>query len=147
MPWKRLISLTISQLRRDAPQGSSLPTFLTNSSTYDPSLPLSNQTISWDAIPADSSDGWDGFALLIDDVERFTGNALNFSLASLQEGIPHFFRLAVSVLRLGVLHYPFLKCFTSFRDPVAAVTSAKQRRSGLMVPGLILYRALLSIIF
>ncbi|KAL5495371.1 hypothetical protein ACEPAI_834 [Sanghuangporus weigelae] len=84
---------TAEDLRRDAPQGSSLPTFLTNSSTYNSSIPLSNQTIFWDAIP-DSGDGWDGFALLVDDVERFTGAALNFSLASLQEGIPHFFRLA-----------------------------------------------------
>lgn len=31
---------------------------------------------------------------MVDDVERYTGAALNFSLASLQEGIPHFFRLA-----------------------------------------------------
>ncbi len=44
----------------------------------------------------DASEGWDGFALLVDDVERYVGTGLNFSLASLQVGIPHFFRLAVS---------------------------------------------------
>ncbi|EJD04064.1 LCCL domain-containing protein [Fomitiporia mediterranea MF3/22] len=84
---------TAADLQRDAPQGSALPTFLTNSTTYNSSIPLLNQTISWAPIP-DDGNGFDGFALLIDDVERFTGTALNFSLASLQEGIPHFFRLA-----------------------------------------------------
>lgn len=43
----------------------------------------------------DASQGWTGFALLVDDVERYTGTALNYSLAALQAGIPHFFRLAV----------------------------------------------------
>lgn len=38
---------------------------------------------------------WDGFALLVDDVERYIGPALNFSLAALEAGLPHFFRLAV----------------------------------------------------
>ncbi|THH06945.1 hypothetical protein EW145_g3726 [Phellinidium pouzarii] len=84
---------TAADLRRDAAQGSALPSFITNSTTYNMSLPLSNQSIFWNAIP-DSKDGWDGFALLVDDVERYTGTALNFSLAALQEGIPHFFRLA-----------------------------------------------------
>lgn len=80
------------QLRRDAPLGSTLPTFLTNSSLYNASLPLQNQTLSW----APLSDGWDGYALLVDDVERYLGTALNFTLVGLREGIPHFFRLAVS---------------------------------------------------
>ena len=51
-----------------------------------------NQAISWFGLP----DGWDGFELLVDDVLRYTGTGLNYSLAALQEGIPHFFRLAVS---------------------------------------------------
>jgi len=51
-----------------------------------------NQTISWFGLP----DGWDGFELLVDDVLRYSGTALNYSLAALQVGIPHFFRLAVS---------------------------------------------------
>ncbi|KAI5123553.1 hypothetical protein M0805_003372 [Coniferiporia weirii] len=84
---------TAADLRRDAAQGTLLPSFLTNSTTYNSSIPLSNQTIFWDAIQ-DSDDGWNGFALLVDDVERYTGTALNFSLAVLQGGTPHFFRLA-----------------------------------------------------
>ncbi|PAV22276.1 LCCL domain-containing [Pyrrhoderma noxium] len=83
---------TAEELRRDAAIGTVLPTFITNSTTYNASIPWINQTIAWDAI-VDTAD-WDGFSLLVDDVERYTGAALNFSLASLQEGIPHFFRLA-----------------------------------------------------
>jgi len=89
----------LSQLQRDGPSGSALPSFLTNSSTYSASIPLANQTVQWDAL----SDGWDGFTLLVDDVERYTGSALNYSLAALQAGIPHFFRLAVSSL-VGVVY-------------------------------------------
>lgn len=74
--------------------GSVLPTFLTNSTNFNSSIPLINQTIVWDALP----DGWDGFSLLVDDVQRYTGTALNYSLAALQGGIPHFFRLAVSAV-------------------------------------------------
>src|SRR3954449_9355246 len=73
--------------------GSALPTFLTNSSSFNASIPLINQTISW---LAPTHDDWNGFVLLIDDVERYKGPALNFSLASLQVGLPHIFRLAVS---------------------------------------------------
>jgi hypothetical protein len=61
-----------------------------------------NQTIAWDVLPA----GWDGFALLADDVERYVGIALNFSLAAFDPSIPHFFRLAVSDLK--VISYPCL---------------------------------------
>lgn len=73
--------------------GSLLPFFLTNSTNFNASIPLHNQTIFWDTLP----DGWDGFSLLVDDVQRYSGTALNFSLAALQEGLPHFFRLAVSI--------------------------------------------------
>jgi hypothetical protein len=55
-----------------------------------------NQTIAWNALP----DGWDGFALLVDDVERYVGNALSFSLAAFDPSLPHFFRLAVSDFKL-----------------------------------------------
>lgn len=72
--------------------GSLLPAFLTNSTNFNASIPLANQMIFWDALP----DGFDGFSLLVDDVQRYSGTALNYSLAALQEGIPHFFRLAVS---------------------------------------------------
>jgi hypothetical protein len=76
--------------------GTLLPTFLTNSSTYNASIPFLNQTIAWNALP----DGWDGFALLVDDVERYVGNALSFSLAAFDPSLPHFFRLAVSDFKL-----------------------------------------------
>ncbi|KAI0321382.1 hypothetical protein OF83DRAFT_1198957, partial [Amylostereum chailletii] len=83
---------TAAELQRDAPLGSDLPAFLTNSTTYNSTISLQNQTILWSTLP--SGESWDGFALLVDDVERYTGSALNFSLGVLQEGIPHFFRLA-----------------------------------------------------
>ena len=79
--------------------GSDLPVFATNSTTFNSSIPLVNQTISWDPL----IDGWDGFALLVDDVQRYAGSALNFSLASLDASIPHFFRLAVSEIRCFVV--------------------------------------------
>jgi hypothetical protein len=65
---------------------------MTNSSTFNSTISLVNQTLSWGAL----TDDWDGFSLLIDDVERYAGTALNVSLATLQGGLPHFFRLAVS---------------------------------------------------
>ncbi|KAJ7293438.1 hypothetical protein C8J57DRAFT_1551991 [Mycena rebaudengoi] len=81
---------TSADLQQDAALGTDLPTFLTNSTNFVASLPFANQTILWDAIP----DGWDGVSLLVDDVERFVGNALNFSLAAFEPTLPHFFRLA-----------------------------------------------------
>lgn len=71
--------------------------FLTSSSNYNATITLANQTISWAHIP-DSlySQGWNGFSLLVDDVERYVGSALEFSLAGLEAGLPHFLRLAVS---------------------------------------------------
>ena len=70
--------------------------FVTNATGYNPSIPLQNQTIFWNPLP--SNESWDGFALLVDDVERYVGPALNYSLAALQPGIIHFFRLAVNTL-------------------------------------------------
>jgi hypothetical protein len=43
-----------------------------------------------------ASEGWDGFSLLVDDVERYVGSGLNYSIAALDRSIVHFFRLAVS---------------------------------------------------
>lgn len=60
---------------------------------YNSSIPFADQIIFWDALPSD----WDGFALLVDDVQRFAGTALNFSLVALDVTLPHFFRLAVSL--------------------------------------------------
>lgn len=42
-------------------------------------------------------EGWDGFALLVDDVERYIGTDINFSLAAFNSTLPHFFRLAVCI--------------------------------------------------
>jgi hypothetical protein len=85
------------QLVRDGATGSPLPTFLTNATTYNVSVPLTNQTITWANIPSGiANQGWSGFALLVDDVEVYVGAALNYSLAALEVGLPHFFRLAVS---------------------------------------------------
>ena len=56
-------------------------------------MPFLNQTIFWSPLP--NGEDWDGFALLVDDVERYVGTALNYSLAALQSGLPHFFRIAV----------------------------------------------------
>ncbi|KAL0951389.1 hypothetical protein HGRIS_008085 [Hohenbuehelia grisea] len=79
------------QLRQDATLGSDLPIILTNASNWNISIPLVNQSISWDALPS----GWDSFSLLVDDVERYAGTALNYSLAALDPSLPHFFRLAL----------------------------------------------------
>jgi hypothetical protein len=86
--------LNILQLIGDATQGTGTPTFLAN--TTDFKVPLANQTLHW----APLTDGWDGFSLLVDDVERYVGDALNYSLGGLQTGIPHFFRIAVRVARV-----------------------------------------------
>jgi len=84
---------TAADLQGDAPLNTALPVFLTNSTTYNASIPLQDQIISWAPLP-DASEGWTGFSLLVDDVERYVGAALNYSLASLAAGLPHFFRLA-----------------------------------------------------
>ncbi|KAH9837151.1 uncharacterized protein C8Q71DRAFT_706978 [Rhodofomes roseus] len=83
---------TAADLQGDGASGSAMPSFITNSTNWNASVALQNQTVSWAALP--SSGGWDGFSLILDDVERYTGTALNFSLAALQSGLPHFFRLA-----------------------------------------------------
>ncbi|KAI0055943.1 hypothetical protein BV25DRAFT_1832700 [Artomyces pyxidatus] len=84
---------TAAELRRDAPLGSELPSFLTNSTNYDPSIPWLEQRISW-SLP--DSGGWDGFSLLIDDVERYVGDGLAYGLGTLDAALPHFFRLAAT---------------------------------------------------
>ncbi len=112
------------QLRRDAPLGSDLPQFLTNATSYNTSIPLQNQTIFWSPLPAGES--WDGFALLVDDVERFVGTALNYSLAALQPGIIHFFRLAVSVSR----PWASIPAIAHFHSRTLTHRSVKQLTSG-----------------
>ncbi|KAG8744691.1 hypothetical protein FRC10_009605 [Ceratobasidium sp. 414] len=86
---------TAAELRRDAPLGSSLPSFITNSTTVFPAN-LANVSVAWDPISAElaNSEGWNEFSLLVDDVQRLAGQALLYGLGELQAGIPHFFRLA-----------------------------------------------------
>ncbi|KAG8843111.1 hypothetical protein FRB96_004360 [Tulasnella sp. 330] len=86
---------TAAELARDAPLRSSLPIFLTNATN-----PLANldASIVWESISAANTtrEGWNGFSLLVDDVERYSGVATNFSLVALNlvATVPHFFRLA-----------------------------------------------------
>jgi hypothetical protein len=68
-----------------------LPGFITNATSFN----SSTQLLQWNGFPADNSFGWDGFSLLVDDVQRLVGDVLNFSLTGLDATVPHFFRLAV----------------------------------------------------
>jgi len=105
---------TPAELVQDAPLGTALPTFLTNSSTFNSSIPFENQTILWDALP----DGWDGFSLIVDDVERYLGTALNFSLAAFDASLPHFFRLAfTSSGNIGDFTMPATLFNNTWTDP------------------------------
>ncbi|PVF97601.1 hypothetical protein CPB86DRAFT_760022 [Serendipita vermifera] len=83
---------TADELRRDAPLGSDLPSFLTTSATWNTSIPLTSQTLQWQGFPNGSS--WDSYALLVDDVLRYVGRNTTYLLSNLDPSIPHFFRLA-----------------------------------------------------
>ncbi|PCH33755.1 hypothetical protein WOLCODRAFT_94109 [Wolfiporia cocos MD-104 SS10] len=93
---------TAADLQGDGASGSAMPSFVTNSTTWNASISLHEQLITWNALP-DASEGWTSFSLIIDDVERYVGSALNFSLASLQIGLPHFFRLAYIASDTGTM--------------------------------------------
>ncbi|GAA5894856.1 hypothetical protein JCM6882_006694, partial [Rhodosporidiobolus microsporus] len=85
---------TPASLVGDGAQGSSLPVFLTNSTTF--AAAVGEGVVSW-LSPEQAGvtgEGWDGFALLVDDVLRQTGASTNFSLAGLDTSIVHYFRLA-----------------------------------------------------
>lgn len=86
---------TASELVRDGALGTDRPIFVSNASSWNTSIALPNQTISWQPIP-DDGNKWDSFSLMVDDVERLLANATNFTLSGLQPGLPHFFRLAYS---------------------------------------------------
>lgn len=81
-------------LRQDATLGSLLPTFLTNSTNWESSIALVNQTLRWAPLPDDPASHWSAFALLVDDIERYAGTGLEFALTGLNASLPHFFRLA-----------------------------------------------------
>ncbi|KZV76970.1 hypothetical protein PENSPDRAFT_568749 [Peniophora sp. CONT] len=113
---------TAAQLQRDAALDTDTPIFLTNSSTFNAALPLANQTLSWAGLP--DGESWDGFALLVDDVERYAGAAFNYSLAALTEGIPHFFRIAYTSGGTpgGFTRAATLLANGTWIDPVAGTT-------------------------
>ena len=81
----------------DGALGTALPVFLTNSSTF--ASAISDGVIRWVGIDdaGVAGEGWNGFALLVDDVLRQTGPATNFSLAGLDSSIVHYFRCARSI--------------------------------------------------
>ncbi|TFK19197.1 hypothetical protein FA15DRAFT_674663 [Coprinopsis marcescibilis] len=87
---------TSLSLRQDDPMNTALPTFLTTSSTYDPSIPLSQQVIKWGPVPVHSE--WIGYSLLVDDVQRYVGMEREVAVGGLgtflNKSVPHFFRLA-----------------------------------------------------
>ncbi|VDB95627.1 unnamed protein product [Peniophora sp. CBMAI 1063] len=83
---------TTVNLRRDAPTGTPLPKL---EGVYDAALPWADRVVQWASIPENAAA--DGFKLLVDDVERYTGPALNYSLRLLRDDIPHYFRLAYTL--------------------------------------------------
>lgn len=86
---------TAAELLQDGPQNSALPSFA-NSTTSWAWTPGTAATIGFAAVPSNLTETWDGFSLLIDDVERYSGTATNYTIAAslLQAGVPHFLRLA-----------------------------------------------------
>ncbi|KAH8923081.1 hypothetical protein BT69DRAFT_190869, partial [Atractiella rhizophila] len=87
---------TPDELRGDATFGTDVPSFATNDTNFQPN----QRVISWPSIPSDLTSSWSGHSLLVDDVLRYTGAALNFSLDALSDGfvldfsLPHYLRLA-----------------------------------------------------
>ncbi|TIB03331.1 hypothetical protein E3P96_01916 [Wallemia ichthyophaga] len=77
---------TKESLRRDAALGSALPSFDS----------FENNTISWEAIPSNMDDSWDGFELLINDVLRLKANASthSYTFERNDTSVPYFARLA-----------------------------------------------------
>lgn len=68
---------TAAELRRDAAFGSDLPVLQTNASTwpaYTGEL-FNEAALRWEAVPSALESDWNGFSLLVDDVERYRGTA------------------------------------------------------------------------
>lgn len=79
---------TAAELVGDGQRGTGSPTFITNATSF-----ITNRTaIYWNEIPADKTSDWSEFALIVDDVLRYTGTATNWSISGLNAGLPHFFR-------------------------------------------------------
>lgn len=79
---------TAAELVGDGATGSPLPIFLTNATNFAAGQTL----VTWEAIEGTLVGQWDGFALIVDDVLAWTGTATNFSMAALDQTIPHYLR-------------------------------------------------------
>ena len=86
---------TAAQLLGDGASGSPLPSFANATASWA-WTPGTAATIGFAAVPSNLTGSWDGYSLLVDDVERYAGSATNYTIAAslLQAGIPHFLRLA-----------------------------------------------------
>ena len=87
------ILATPASLVGDGTMGTDLPSFLTSAANFS-----AGQTdIFWDAIPDSLASSYDGFSLLLNDVEVLSGSATNFSAAGWVNAtaeLPYYFRLA-----------------------------------------------------
>lgn len=83
---------TPASLIGDGTLGTSLPKFLTNSTNFVQAV--SEGVVSWMSVEqaGDSTDGWDGYEVLLNDVLVQTGGATNYSIRALNTSLPHFFR-------------------------------------------------------
>lgn len=117
-----LTVLPSPKLQRDAALDTSIPTLVTNSTNWGGLVDAAfvNSSLLWNAIPSELANDWNGFSLLVDDVERYVGTETSqqhmpsllrvlwtdssalaspdFSFVSLSPLFPHFFRLAVRPL-------------------------------------------------
>ena len=86
---------TAAELIQDGPQNSALPAFANSTASWS-WVPGAAATIGFAAVPSNLTSTWDGYSLIVDDVERYSGTATTFTIAAslLQAGIPHFLRLA-----------------------------------------------------
>ena len=82
---------TSASLVGDGATGSPLPAFLTNSTNF--ASYVAEGIVAWEPISADlAAQGYDSFALLVDDVYKYSGTATNYTLAGLDASLVHYFR-------------------------------------------------------
>lgn len=87
---------TAASLVGDGTIGSARPTFITNSTNF--AAYLADGMIAWSPLSDEAvSEGYDSFALLIDDVWRYSGTATNYTLDGLNSTLTHYFRCVFTV--------------------------------------------------
>lgn len=79
---------TAASLVGDGSLGSDLPTWVTNSTNFT----MDQSSIWWNSIPTSLASEWDGYALIVDDVLAYTGNATSWNTTTLDLALPHYFR-------------------------------------------------------